>query len=500
MQLDTVAYPHYLSTHYPGASSLPLSLPSDQWSSTALVRHLHRSTLAAKRRRFAVSSLRPPPPVGPRLASKDSRVLTLMAKSPRRIVVPSISSRSLFIYDLKEGPAGVHGESQIDRSWEVLLGSDSGEPDVAPITLTTDSCDASRTSTPTSDDETSGTGNLLTKDVTGIAFVPAAWRIPLGLNEKDNPTRPDVVALAFGNGVVQVIQLPSRSKSSRRRRGKKASESPSAPPPGLGVAQVLATLAHPRSPIQSLSQSSGRLLVTAYTGLVTEYLSPTQSSTFHLNNGSRPQDGLFEETSRYIAIGGRGRTVNDSLFIYDVSQAQVEIVGRHLLPYPRNLSNTSRPAVNALSASPAAPRLLVSAWSSPSDSIAVHDLRTPDRLPVLTFADRIAGLSFYSCTSSFLGSAGGGGLVMGGMASGRRVGIWDARMGRRGGWTIFIPGSDKKRDNGGGVGVLSAEGGRLWGVTPEAPFTIDFALDAVDEEGIVRYYEHAGGRTISSEL
>lgn len=89
---------------------------------------------------------------------------------------------------------------------------------------------------------------------------------------------------------------------------------------------------------------------------------------------------------------------------------------------------------------------------------------------------------------------------MGGMASGRRVGIWDARMGRRGGWTVFVPSSDKKRDNGGGVGVLSAEGGRLWGVTPEAPFTMDFALDAVDEQGIVRYYEHAGGRTISSEL
>lgn len=515
--MDELGWAAHVHQRFPGAGGLPLSPPAHSWPAKVIARHLHLyADLAYDRRQFTARAL--PVPQAPAAAAHHrgahsglSSMRSLMAKSARRIVYHSpTSARALLVYEFGEAAAGRYGEAEFERVWEVKLPSDVGvgpAPLLPPLEQApTLRVRAERLAENGAAPAGKGSGALLSPDLTGLAFVPPSWTANDGMLQ--DAARPRDVFLSFGTGALQRVRLPpppppqpSRPKKSRRGHV-------SAPTPALQAALVQ-TLPHPASSIESLSISEDHLVVTSLSGAVRLYHRHDVSSPSVIDlampaldgeptERCRPYAALRSEDRRFTAVGAAGSTVDRSLLIFQSDETGAAVAEpRSLLPalgedpqQPRN------PAVYALSASPLTPSLLLSGWSSPASSLCVHDLRRSSRRPVFAFTDKIADQPFYSTTSSFLRSDGG--FVMGGMGSRGHVGLFDTRAGggRASGWTVYAPSGAAGRQASGAVGSLVAEGGRVWGCTPQAAFCLDFTLGAgAEEDHVVRYYEHAGGRT-----
>lgn len=443
-----------------------------------------------------------------------------MTKTARRIVLPSPTSpRTLLVYDLKDVADGRLGEAEVDRVWETSLGPEIG---VGPTPLQPPLARAptirvrverhngydDNTGSVTSTGTNGGSSALLSPELTGIVFAPPTWQVGDAGSDirAEDVGRSTDLFLSFGTGALQRVRLPTPPSAAdpikTKRRGKAVAPSLI---PGVALIQ---TLPHPASAIESLSITAEHLTVASLAGIVRSYHRGDVTRPVTIELAAPPADGelqgrcrpytaLRHEERGFTAVGAAGASVNRSLLLFQSdATGDLGTSPRSLLPVA-SIDSTIKPrnpAVLCLSMAPSAPALLVSGWSSPASSLCVHDLRQASRRPILSFTDRIADQPMYSCASSFLRSDGG--LLLGGMGSRGHVGVFDTRLaGREAGFTVYAPGGASGRQAKGAVGSLSVEGGRVWGCTPESAFLLDFTTSPqADEQQMVRYYEHFGGR------
>jgi hypothetical protein len=427
------------------------------------------------------------------------------------------SPRTLLVYEFREAVDDQLGEAAVDRVWEAALGSEIGlgpAPLLPPLAKApTLRVRAERQAEYDSNGDptmppgaASGSSALLSPELTGLAFVPVSWR--LAGQEAPDASRPTDLFVSFGTGALQRVRLPvpPAAKTTPAKTGRRGKALMPSPVPRVALVQ---TLTHPASAIESLSVSTEHLTVTSLAGSVRSYhrddvAIPTVIEVAPpLADGEartrcRPYAALRNENRSFTAVGAAGPSVDRSLLLFESdSTGSFRPDFRSLLPAAAADASfkPQNPAVLSLSSAPSAPSLLLSGWSSPASSLCVHDLRQASCRPIFSFTDRIADQPMYSCASSFLRSDGG--LVLGGMGSRGHVGVFDTRLaGREAGFTIYAPGGASGRQAKGAVGSLSAEGGRIWGCTPEAAFLLDFTADPQGEEQqTVRYYEHFGGRS-----
>lgn len=523
-QVDSVGWAALTRTTFPGARDLALSPAPNRWPAQALARYLHTSAqVAFDERRFVATAL-PLPPGSSSAGSAHRRnqagahaTRSLMAKSARRIVLPSPTSpRLLLVYDLKEAPDGQLGEAAVDRVWEVALGPEVGigpAPLLPPLaqapTLRVraerlaahDSNGGSAASTGAA----VGSSALLSPELTGLMFAPVSWQ--LDGQEAQDAALPTDLFLSFGTGALRRVRLPASPSATPSVKTKRQGKVSAPSPPSR--AMLVQTLAHPASAIESLSITADHLTVTSLAGDIRSYPRNDVCKPAVIEVAPRPADGepqfrcrpyaaLRNEDRSFTAVGAAGPSVDRSLLVFQSdSTGSVLSHPRSLLPAAAKdaTAKARNPAVLSLSSAPSAPTLLLSGWSSPASSLCVHDLRQANRRPALSFTDRIADQPMYSCASSFLRSDGG--RVVGGMGSRGHVGVFDTRLaGREAGFTVYAPGGASGRQAKGAVGSLSVEGGRIWGCTPEAAFLLDFTAGReAEEQETVRHYEHSGGRS-----
>ncbi|CDZ97119.1 WD40/YVTN repeat-like-containing domain [Phaffia rhodozyma] len=497
-RVSTLGYDTYVSKHHSSSLRSSNLFPSRaSWPSSKLARHLHLTSLHHRRRQFASLALALPPissSQAPKYASQ-AQIKPLLAVGTRRIVAAGVGGRKgkIVIWDFESDnlETKAFAESELGEGWEVGFGEHIG----TRITLTVE-------------DELKG--GLLGNDLTGLAFYtgPALPHTESEEEDEGEDEPESRVVLTFGNGLVQIVRIPSKPSCSEfnLRSGRPSNESshtsktsrklakarPTVPESAIPKLKLLHTVPHPASPVQSLLSTHSSLVTSLYSGLVSFYalspLAPIVESETSLSFGdsghllsvpdmtiklsSKPWCTHMCARSSTVAIGATSSS--SPVSIYSISSSTCAPLRTLLPPIPLTTRTSFPTPYSVSSLSPHDPDLLISAWSNPCSAVLLHDVRVASARPVAIFNDPLAEESYYSCAG-----AEDGRVVLGGQSTLGRVGIWDVRMCGSGGqrkspgWTVFVPG-----DQGGGkvgeIGSLEVRGGRVWGVTPARPFLLDF--------------------------